>query len=898
MQLAHSRAGLVAFAVLTLACRSGSAGDTPARWVDPLIGTGPSDSPNPVPGGAGGSTIPGAMTPFGMLQWSPDTDKASPSGYGYAGTRIQGFSLTHFNGAGCPNGEDIGILPTAAAIVASPGTHWFDYAAPYRHANERAEVGRYQVTLDSGIACDLAATDRVAVAELRASAGGALRVLINPSRNATGTRAASLNIDGRRVTGSAIGGGFCGSDATIPIAFVLEFDRAPRTVGCWSGDELAAGATHVEGRETGAWLEFDLPAGEALHFRVALSYVDAVGAETNLATLPADRAVAEVAAESAARWDRILSRVEVEGASEEDRRKFYTALYHVFSNPNLYADADGRYLGFDHRVRVADGWTNYQNYSGWDIIRSWTHLMSMIAPEMPDIARSMAQAGSEAGLLPFWTDRNMETQVMVGDPGTVNLSCAYAMGVRGFDPEASLELMVRSADDPEHTQRYGLREWKEKHFCKGNAATSLEYAMADYAIARYAAALAPSSPRAAEVAPEYARRATYWRDSWNDADKLIEPRGAEAEVARIYEVEVYPPPPSGSPLEQVPNLALGHPTTASDVCNPNESSEKAVNGSVSGGLSDKWCDNSSEVKWWRVDLGSRQTIGRVVVYHAAAGGESRDWNTRDFSLAVSDDDANWTSIATVHGNRDSVTVHELRPIEARYLRLELTPPTEEDAWGCQPLDPASGCGFIEGNAAQYVWMVPHDLEQLMQRMGGHAEAVRRLDALFTELNAGTNRPYFYIGNEPEHGTPWVYNFAGAPEKAQAVVRRIVHEEFNTTPGGLPGNDDLGATSAWLVWAYLGLYPAVPGSDLLVVHGPYFPRATIQLATGKTLTIEADGAGPDAPYVQSLSVNGIPTTRSWLRYRDLAEGATLRFVMGRTPNLTWGHGVDDLPPSFE
>jgi putative alpha-1,2-mannosidase len=194
-------------------------------------------------------------------------------------------------------------------------------------------------------------------------------------------------------------------------------------------------------------------------------------------------------------------------------------------------------------------------------------------------------------------------------------------------------------------------------------------------------------------------------------------------------------------------------------------------------------------------------------------------------------------------------------------------------------------------------MVPQNLEAVFSLMGGHDKAVTRLDDLFVELNAGTNRPHFYIGNEPEHGTPWSYNFAQAPSKTQAVVRRIMNEEFDTTAGGLPGNDDLGATSAWLVWAYLGLYPVIPGTDVLVLHGPMFQSATLRLASGKTLVIHGAGAGPSAPFVQSLKVNGIDTTKSWLRFADLSrDGATLDYTMGAAAS-PWATGATDVPPSF-
>src|ERR1044071_3807616 len=106
------------------------------QHVNPFIGTEDSNSPNPVPGGAGGSTVPGPAAPFGMVQWSPDTPTASPSGYRCSDTQIQEFSLTHFNGAGCPNNEDLGILPITGNLGTSPGTAWTNYQATQNKAQE------------------------------------------------------------------------------------------------------------------------------------------------------------------------------------------------------------------------------------------------------------------------------------------------------------------------------------------------------------------------------------------------------------------------------------------------------------------------------------------------------------------------------------------------------------------------------------------------------------------------------------------------------------------------------------------------------------------------------------------------------------------------------------------
>jgi putative alpha-1,2-mannosidase len=867
--------------------------------VDPFVGTDDSSSPNPVPGGAGGSTYPGAVVPFGMVQLSPDTPTASPSGYRYRDTVIEDFSLTHFDGAGCANNEDLPFMPFVGAITASPGagTAWSTYRAAYDKASEFASPGLYHVKLNTNIEVDLTATTRTGFVRLTYPASTAAQLLLNTGRSATGIFDGSVEIVGNdRIRGSAMAGNFCGSQQMFTIYFSAQLDRPFTAKGTWQNTTLSRGASTATGARTGAYVTFDTTSERTVQMKIGISFVSIENAEANLAAESPAWSFADVRAAAAVRWDQVLRRIEATGGSEQDLRKFYTALYHVFQSPNVASDVNGQYMGFDRTVHVADGWTVYQNYSGWDIIRSWTHLIAAVAPEAPDIIRSMVEDGVQGGLLPFWTHQSVETNVMVGDPGTVNVANAYAMGVRNFDTDAALALMLKSATNPNDTQRFALQDWTTLGYTS-NAAISLEYAMADFAIAQFAGALGKPDVRA-----QYIARSDFWRRSWNPDQGFLEPRVAPStsvggEAARIYEVEVF------GPDAPTVNLARAGTATASAVCNDNENASKAINGSVSGGNSDKWCDNTSAAKWWQLDLGAAHNLSSIVIHHAGDGGETPDWNTQSFTVSVSNNATDWTPVVNVTNNRDNITTHPIGPVTARYVRLDvihsIQMPIDIGDWTCQnPFDASSDCGFIEGNAAQYVWLVPHNLEGLFRLMGGRAAAVARLDHLFTELNAGTNRPFFYIGNEPEHGTPWTYNFAAAPWKTQEVVRRIVDEGFANNAGGLPGNDDLGATSAWLVWAYLGMYPMIQGTDILVIHGPQFPSITMHLANGKDLTISGRGAGAQgAHFVQRLSVDGVATTRSWLRFQDLAHGATLRFSMGTTPNQAWGSGPKDVPPSF-
>ncbi|MBC3841417.1 glycoside hydrolase family 92 protein [Streptacidiphilus sp. 4-A2] len=201
-------------------------------------------------------------------------------------------------------------------------------------------------------------------------------------------------------------------------------------------------------------------------------------------------------------------------------------------------------------------------------------------------------------------------------------------------------------------------------------------------------------------------------------------------------------------------------------------------------------------------------------------------------------------------------------------------------------------GFQEGNAAQYTWMVPQNLAGLIKGMGGEQAADTRLDSYFTQLNAGPDEPYQWQGNEPALDTPWVYDSSGQPWQTQATVRRVVDQLYPLTPGGEPGNDDLGAMSSWYVWAALGVYPQTPGLPMLVLGSPLFSKAVVHEGGGRTLTIDAQGAGDT--YVHGLTVDGRPSQRTWI---DPARTSTLDFTLGTTPDTSWGTAAADAPPSF-
>lgn len=207
-------------------------------------------------------------------------------------------------------------------------------------------------------------------------------------------------------------------------------------------------------------------------------------------------------------------------------------------------------------------------------------------------------------------------------------------------------------------------------------------------------------------------------------------------------------------------------------------------------------------------------------------------------------------------------------------------------------------GWVEGNSAQYTWMVPFNLRGLFDTLGGNARVVRRLNNFFTELDAGPYKPYAFLGNEPTLETPWEYDYAGAPYMTQHIVHQVVTSLYTFDPAGLPGNDDLGEMSSWYVFAALGMYPETPGTADLVLASPLFSHITLHRPGGQVIQINAPAASPSAYYVQSLKVNGQASTRPWLPASFIATGGTLDYTLGSNPNVSWGAAPGDAPPSYQ
>lgn len=225
-------------------------------------------------------------------------------------------------------------------------------------------------------------------------------------------------------------------------------------------------------------------------------------------------------------------------------------------------------------------------------------------------------------------------------------------------------------------------------------------------------------------------------------------------------------------------------------------------------------------------------------------------------------------------------------------------------------DPSSDAGFVEGTAAQYVWMVPHDVAGLFDAMGGNDRAVSRLDGFFRDAQGNwvltgswNNNSHANMDNEPSVATPWLYNYAGAPWKTQQTVRETIKrlwlkskDGIPNGPDGIPGNDDLGAMSSWLVLASMGIYPQNPSRAELTLATPLFPGVTIHRGNGATVTIKAPGATIDTAYIGGVRVDGEESTKTYLPAEAISRDTLVEITPTTQADTSWGTGEDDAPPS--
>jgi predicted alpha-1,2-mannosidase len=476
-----------------------------ASLVDPMIGTA-----------APGFVFPGAATPFGMTQVSPDTrGEVAYSGYLWTDPQIQGFSLVHLSGPGVKKAGDIPLMPTVGPVRSS---NPLVYGAPYDHVTERAEPGYYRVQLGSGTAVELTATTRTGLQRYTFPPVPQANVLLDVSRSVEGVHAGSLEVvDADTVRGWARG--------RYPVFFEADFSRPFSSYGTWSGSELSEGSRKATGNGVGGWVSFDALQERTVTVKVGISFVDAVGARRNLHAEAPRFAFDHVRGRARAAWNAELAKVRVTGGTPLDQRTFATALYHSLLHPNTFSDADGRYRGFDNRVHRAVGRVQYANFSSWDTYKAQNQLLASLWPgRYRDMLMSLLADAREGGRLPRWGEQSTDAGHMSGDPAIPAIVDGYCRGVlRGVRPT---DLQALYAEMKELVAK---REpaWQAKGYLplqtsSRGAGTTLEYGVADFALALMAHELGRDAD-----ARRFSTLAVAYRRLLDPATKWVRPRNED-----------------------------------------------------------------------------------------------------------------------------------------------------------------------------------------------------------------------------------------------------------------------------------------------------------------------------------------------------------------------------------
>jgi predicted alpha-1,2-mannosidase len=549
-----------------------------ASHVNPFAGT----RPGPDTFG-GGHNFPGAAVPFGMVQWSPDTtpaDKNGGGGYDYRDKHLRGFSLTHLSGAGCSLYGDFPFLPTTEPLESSPAAPGAvldgEFQPGFSHAGETARPGYYSARLNpvhgGRIDAELTATTRTGMARFTFPPNPHSSVLINAGGSAQADDFAEVQVEPKRreISGSASSGLFCGQRPRYKVYFAAVFNRRFGAYGTWRRSQLDPGSTSSSDTQTpaanpatsadaGAYATFDTGKNRVVLARVGISFVSVEDARTNLAAEDSGLGFGTIAARAQRSWNAALGRIRVSGGSTRHLDTFYTALYHAFLAPRTFNDVGGAYPGMDGQIHNAGGRTQYADFSGWDVYRTEIPLLALLVPERAsEMMRSLLADAEQSGCLPRWPYADGQSMTMVGDSADPILAAAAAFGAGAFDRQAALQAMVKGATQPcessngEYLQRQGLAEYLALGYVPfdldtntrnansiygspdavwGSAATTLEYAVDDFAIAQLAA-------RSLRDRPNYGafmRRSANWRRLFNPASGMVEPRFADGSFPAPYD---------------------------------------------------------------------------------------------------------------------------------------------------------------------------------------------------------------------------------------------------------------------------------------------------------------------------------------------------------------------------
>lgn len=739
-----------------------------------------------------------ACRPFGMVNLSPDmlTSGSWGSGYRYHHDTVRCFSHIHgWQLSGIP------VLPTTGKFKGHLGSDV--YGSRYRHESERVKPGYHRIHLDDyGITAELTSTTRVGFHRYTFPASEESQILFDftTSLGPSGTQKGYVKkVNDRELEGYAIMDATSRRPKAVTIFFVAQFDKPFKRFSGWRDGKLVGDGDVIEGPASGAYVAFETAENEKRLMKVAISYVSTGQARLNLETELNHWDFERVVRESAAEWNRMLSRIEVKGGTIEDRRRFYTDLWKALQGRRIVSDVNGKYsdmTGAEKRIGQipldANGKPKFNQYNSdsfWGAQWTLNTLWHLVYPEVTEsFVNSMLQMYSDGGLIPRGPSGGNYTYVMTGASSTPFIVSAWLKGIRNFDVEKAYEgmrknhmpggLMGKAGYEHSSAKGGGIEEYinrgyvpfpltgKRYGFHQNGSAQTLEYAYQDFALSQLAKSLGKMDDYRM-----FRERAERYRNLWNP-----------------------------------------------------------------------------EIGW----------------------------------MWVKDREGRWK----------------------------------------QPVDVLQyGDGWVEGNAAQYTWFVPHDVKGLITLMGGREVFTKKLNASFeaaekhgfvsgkshdVETSRHNREVYINYGNQPSIQTAFLFNYSGSPWLTQYWSRRVVKDVYSgiSPDYGYSGDEDQGLMGSLAVLMKIGIFSVNGGTGLEPVYeigSPVFDRITIHLNPayypGGKVTIEAEGNAPENYYIQWAKWNDAVLNKVWIRHDVFIKGGELRLQMGPEPKKDWAGSPDLSPPSM-
>lgn len=449
----------------------------PVEYVDPFIGTD-----------YHGHTYPGATTPYGAVQLSPDTrrkDWDGCSGYHYSDSTLMGFSHTHLSGTGCMDLADVLFRPTTREINLSVDKLTYPPAA-FSHSDEKAEPGYYRVNLaDEQILAELTATTYAGMHRYTYPKGKPSRLIIDLAHSLDDEIIYETSLEqtaGNEITGMRCTRGWVDNQQ---VYFVAQFSKPFQKVSVLN----AQTADRMPGKGAQALLEFDTADGKPVVAKVGLSIVSTTNAKENLLHDVPDFDFDKIQLSAKQNWNAELSAFQVESDHPDDLKTFYTALYHTLVVPNLTSDVNGSYRRNNQQIgRLGAREKRYSTLSIWDTFRAWHPLITLTDTTLVrNLVNTFLDMYDATGELPIWPLSSGETRTMIGYHTASVIADAYVKGIRGFDAEKALEALIVSSEKNAKGADYYVRYGYIPSDLKSESVSCLlEYAYDDWCIAQLA----------------------------------------------------------------------------------------------------------------------------------------------------------------------------------------------------------------------------------------------------------------------------------------------------------------------------------------------------------------------------------------------------------------------------